>query len=324
MCQTTHVGVFPGSRSDNRRDGAGPQPLLASILFGLPAMVVICFGCGNSPVVPTPNPGPTPNPFENLVGPYLGQSPPGDSFAQFAPGVVPGDILHGPTVSPDGREVYWAARDGIKVTTMTADGHWTIPQPVSFGGRPSTSGEDAPVLSPDNQTLYFTLLTHTGRTGWSFRYSERTASGWSEPRPLPDVINSTGGTHWQVSVSNSGTLCFGVASGSGDGIYCSRSAGGTYATPEPVQAANDLGDVICPFIAPDESYLLFSRVVSGRSGGHYVCFKGRDDRWLAPQRLDRFPPNENTSFVSRDGRYVFCRCYWASARIIEDLRPAGW
>ena len=213
--RANRVGVPRDRGSRARRHGAVPRPILASALTGLLAVAVSGLGCGSSPVVPTPTPDPTQNPFRDLVGPYPAQTPPGTSFAQFAPTIVPGDIYNSPTVSPDGQEIYWAQRDGIKLTTMTSDGHWTAPQPVSFGGRPSSSGDDAPVVSPDNQTLFFSVRTPGAPSGYSYWYAERTASGGSEPRPLPDAVGSTGGTHWQVSVSSAGTLCFGVATESG-------------------------------------------------------------------------------------------------------------
>ena len=144
---------------------------------------------------------------------------------------------------------------------------------------------------------------------------------------MPEAINATGGIHWQASVANSGTFYFGAfltdAGGTHISILCSRLVDGAYATPEPLSAINSLGDVICPFIAPDESYIIFNRVEGGRSQGYYVSFKGDEGQWLAAQQLPQLPAGEVSSFVTRDGRYVFSKAYWVSAQIIEDLRPGG-
>jgi uncharacterized protein (TIGR02145 family) len=254
---------------------------------------------------------------------YLGQTPPGREFVRFAPNIIPEEMIHSITVSLDGQEIYWAERSGIKVTKIR-DGHWTTPEFVSFSGNSGQDFyDDAPVVSPDNRKLLFNSrrpCSFNTSTGYNFWFSERTASGWSEPQPLPEVINATGGIHWQVSMSNSGSLYFGVASGDTIGIYYSRFVNGEYVTPEPLTIINNFGHVICPFIALDESYIIFNKIENGMPVGYYISFKGNDNQWLTPQRLNQFP-GEESSFVTRDGRYIFCKAFWASAQIIEDLRP---
>jgi len=268
-----------------------------------------------------------------LSGDYLGQAPPGTALVRFAPGIVPEDMYNSVTVSPDGREIYWTDRHrGIMVTRRVED-RWTTPALVSFSGGLVSGDEtedNAPVVSPDNTRLFFNSLRRYASNpdgGWRFWYVERTASGWSAPQPMPEVINSTGGIHWQASVAASGTFYFGVFSAPGGvariSIYYSRLVNGAYAAPEPLTAVNSFAsEVICPFVAPDESYIIFNKVVGGGvSEGYYVSFKGGDGQWLAPQRLSQLPAGEESSFVTRDGRYVFSKAYWASAQIIEDLRP---
>ncbi|UCD37625.1 MAG: PD40 domain-containing protein [Fidelibacterota bacterium] len=261
--------------------------------------------------------------FTNLGGEYLGQTPPGRTFVRFAPHIITDEMIHSVTASPDSQEIYWAERNGIMVTKLI-DGRWTTPELASFSQGRTDFYDDAPVVSPDNTKLYFNSRRPSGYaavSGYSFWYCERTASGWSEPQTLPAVINETGGIHWQVSVSDSGTLYFGIISGAAIEIYSSRLVDGAYATPEPLDVINSLGWVICPFIAPDESYIIFNKVENGGAlVEYYISFKGNDNQWLAPQRLTQFPSGES-SFVTRDGSYVFCKSYWASAQIIEDLRP---
>jgi len=301
------------------------QVCMPCLVMLLPAVVA----CQSHPT----DQGTTPTTYlQGASGDYLGQTPPGTAPSRFAPGTVPLDMYHSVTVSPDGQEIYWAdmAR-GIMVTRRVGD-RWTTPAVVSFsGGRIGANAQDdAPVVSPDNRRLYFNSLRPYGSATtptWHFWYSDRTASGWSSPQPMPEVINSTGGMHWQASVANSGTFYFGVfsqgASGAHLSIYFSRLVNGAYSTPEPLAAINAFGDVVCPFIAPDESYIIFNRVVDPGPApdGYHVSFKGGDGQWLAPQRLTQLPTGQESSFVTRDGRYVFSKNYWASARIIEDLRP---
>jgi hypothetical protein len=267
--------------------------------------------------------------FPKLTGPYLGQALPGKEFRRFAPNIVPGDMFNSVTVSSDGQEIYWAARNGIMGTKLM-DGRWTTPAVVLFSGRSAEPFyDDAPVVSPDNRKLFFTSrrpISYSTGNREHIWYVERTSSGWSEPEPLPQIINSTSGIHFQVSASNSGTLYFGVFAGDKFIIYYSRFINGAYTTPEPFSLLNNFGHVMCPFIAPDESYIIFNKAVRHESegyyepDGYYISFKGRDNQWLPPQRLVQLS-NRESSFVTRDGKYIFCKELWASAQIIEELRP---
>lgn len=93
-----------------------------------------------------------------------------------------------------------------------------------------------------------------------------------------------------------------------------------YTQPEPFTQINDFGEVSCPFIAPDESYIIFQEVVNGQ-GYMYISFRLSNDQWHQPERITQIPPNIPCSFVSRDGEYLFVNDYWISAEIIEDYRP---
>lgn len=96
-----------------------------------------------------------------------------------------------------------------------------------------------------------------------------------------------------------------------------------------------------PFIAPDESYLIFSRDSrrfdsEGKTiGGDrklMISFMDKDGTWL--EATDMGPLFANTRFpsVSPDGKYLFFTkftegghedFFWVGAKIIEALRPAS-
>jgi len=74
--------------------------------------------------------------------------------------------------------------------------------------------------------------------------------------------------------------------GAGD-IYCSRLVNGYYTAPVylgPVINSKD-GESM-PFIAPDESYILFYRVVLQR-GYLHISYKGKDGQWMQPIKIDQ-------------------------------------
>jgi hypothetical protein len=251
--------------------------------------------------------------FPELTGPYLGQRPPGEKAERFAHGLVDEDLHTAIVFSPDGQEAYWRPMsddvDEIVFTRLQEEG-WTPPQVVPFASRFFDS--DDPCFSPDGEELYFTswrplawyrVFDQKERI-W---YVDKTERGWSHPRPVASTINGLE-LHWQVSVSASGTLCF---ASEGD-ILCSRFEDERRQPPERLgNAINTTGDEGHPFLAPDESYLIFSSY--GRSGGMgdydlYISTRNADGAWSEAMNLGA---GVNTRYqelypvVSPEGRYLF-------------------
>jgi hypothetical protein len=131
--------------------------------------------------------------------------------------------------------------------------------------------------------------------------------------------------HWQISVSKSGTLYFAGRRddelGSGD-IYRARIVNGRYARPENLgPVINSKDGETQPFIAPDESYLLFSRVVERRPVP-YISYRSKEGSWLPPLSLEKYIGKVGCLIVSPDGKYVFTQnSLWVSAGFIEGLKP---
>ncbi len=265
-----------------------------------------------------------PQRFPVLTGPYLGQPLPGKEATRFAPGIV--FYNHSSlTVSPDGQEMYWGSTSSI-MTTRLQNGRWTLPEAASFsGGSTTPMYDDVPFVAPDNNRLFFTSLRPVGSEApgkENIWYVERTATGWSAPKPVGAAVNGLT-LHWQVSVSRAGTLFFAAQGGEGRGIYASRPENGDYGKPFKLPAAiNATGRESCPYIAPDESYLVFERMApDGGSGGLFVSFKAKDGAWGEPAAMN-VPNIGPTAIVSPDGKYLFLGgITWMSASVIEELRP---
>lgn len=133
--------------------------------------------------------------WEQLQGPYLGQKPPGKTPEIFAPGIVSTEYYNhsSVTVSPDGREIYWAMGPldhplRIYCSKWMPDG-WSKPEIVSL-----TAGMESPVrsidspintnllegcpfMSPDGSDLVF------DREGLSISFRREDGS-WGAPRSL--------------------------------------------------------------------------------------------------------------------------------------------
>ncbi len=84
-----------------------------------------------------------------------------------------------------------------------------------------------------------------------------------------------------------------------------------------------------PFIAPDGSYLLFSRAYD-----LWVSFREKDGSWSAPIKLGpevNSPGFELCPVVSADGKYLFftsargagIHAYWVGADVIEKARSGS-
>ena len=146
------------------------------------------------------------------------------------------------------------------------------------------------------------------------------------------------------SITSDGTLYFmGYLEGqwANIGIYRSELIDGEYAKPELLPSSiNTLGGMRnwTPFVAPDESYLIFCStrgLPASDQGDLFISFRQPDGNWGEPvglgeainsPRVDRFPA------VSPDGKYLFFTqrtrdhdedVFWVSADIIERLSEAS-
>ena len=256
--------------------------------------------------------------FPLLKGAYMGQKPPGMTPEVFAPDLVStGDFERALVFSPDGREAFFQMR-GRGFTTFLIhmqirDGEWRGPEMASFSGIAGFD-DNYPFFSTDGKRLYFSSRRPIERTGEIQKNPDiwvvdRSGGTWGEPERLSDVINSD--TEESVpSLASNGNLYFNSERGGDWGIYVSRFVDGLYAQPEklPPPVDSDVFDGH-PFIAPDESYLLFD---SNREGGYgdldiYVSFR-KNGEWTDPVNLGaaiNTPSHEVAPCVSPDGKYLF-------------------
>ncbi|HSG27003.1 MAG TPA: hypothetical protein VLA34_00890 [Candidatus Krumholzibacterium sp.] len=272
-------------------------------------------------------------------GEWMGMKPPGLVPEVFAPGVVStGENELNATFTPDGNEFYFARRMADKkysifVSKRKEDGSWTVPEVASFSG---TYSEADPFVSPDGRKLFY--ISRRPRDGYGPPHDifilERRGDGWSEPiDPGPPLNTPTNEIY--PTVASDGTLYYVAELYGGEGrrdVYRMEYVDGKYEGPElvgpPVSSNFDEGD---PYIAPDESYIIFVSV--GRPGGFgsgdlYVSFADGHGGWTEPANLGESVNSEGydyTPVVTHDGRYLFFTrsndVYWVDAKIIEDLRP---
>ena len=279
--------------------------------------------------------------FPELRGPYLGQEPPAAGADVFAAGILrPTEGFHSSVVfSTAGDRACWTEMGGTTYCSRRADGLWTPPEALPFDPE---YGVREPMFAHGDQRLYFLSrrpLAHDPVERERIWYVERALSGWSTPRVIDDVV-AAHPTHWQFSFTTRGDLYFtseapGVR-GAQD-IYVARWHDGAFAAPESVgPLINTELREFCPFVAPDESYLMFARTVPEERGRSdlFISFRDADGTWSEPVNMGdtvNSLHNEVSPVVTPDGRYLlFLRVsgdvndvYWTDADLIDALRPGA-
>jgi Tol biopolymer transport system component len=276
--------------------------------------------------------------FPVLKGEYLGQKPPGINPEVFAPGIV--STTQGEfnaAFSPDGKEFYFSmnepsGRETMKFMTRK-DNQWTPPQAVPFV---SPQNDCDPLFSFDGQRLYFISTRpkkeKAGSSDWNIWYVERMDADWSKPINIGPPVNSDVDEYY-VSLTKDGTIYFSSNRAGGLGsfdIYRSRFVDGHYAKPENLGASiNTKYLEHDPFIAPDESYILFTSVDRPEgfgTGDLYISSRRKDGTWTKSKNMGKAFNTCGYDFcpiVTPDGKYFFFTrrgdIYWVSVEAIQKL-----
>ena len=98
-------------------------------------------------------------------------------------------------------------------------------------------------------------------------------------------------------------------------IFAAHFVDGRYLQPISIKGAvnSEFGEVR-PFIAPDESYLIFQSDRDGSYGGNdlWISFKNQDDDWGQPINLGEPINSASSDFgptITPDGKYLFFSSY---------------
>lgn len=255
----------------------------------------------------------------------------------FAPGVITtGDDEAHPVFTAGGDTVYFIKNTPTfghwtVLVSHFANGGWSTPEVAPFSGEYN----DADVaFSPDQRSLFFVSNrpSEPGRAPredtdiWAMR---RTATGWGEPEHLAALASS--GYEWFPTVTSNGTVYFGSERREGNhgpagtsDLWRSRLVNGHYTEPENLgDVINTAGQDIEGYIAPDESFLIFSSNGRPDTRGSYDLYISyqRDGKWSEPRNLGDSINSDGWEFgakLSPDGKYLF----FTSNRGVLD-KPLG-
>ena len=272
------------------------------------------------------------NNFPLLTGAYFGQKSPGLIPEIFAPNYISGKgRLHCfPSFSADNKEVYWMTIPPKIMVLKEIDGKWTSPKLASFC---DGSRNQAPFVSHDN-TIYFSSNRENGEGGLDIWYTKKTDSNYAVPINIGDKINS-GKSETTPTLSENKTMFYaGSAQGKlySMGIYYSNYENGEYQEPvflpEPINILDSNILDYTPFIASDESYLLFcsNRQNPEKELCHiYISFKNQNGEWDEPKDLSikmNFKESSKFPYISPDKKFLFFssgdNIYWVDAKILVN------
>lgn len=235
-------------------------------------------------------------------------------------------------LTPDQRTAYVCRANGnfsyyTILETRLVNGRWSEPRAAPFSGRWSDAD---PHISPDGSKLFFISNRPVSGDQPTDEYDvwvvEHTAGGrWGEPRHLGAPVNQDSVTEWSPSVARNGNLYFGAAreGGQGSDLYVAPWANGTYGEPKNLgDSINTKAGEVEPWIAPDESYLIFSGVGRADGMGGYDLFisERRNGVWQRARPLGggvNSPRGDFNQSVSPDGKYLF----FSSTRGVFDSMP---
>lgn len=244
-----------------------------------------------------------------------------------------------PVFSPDGTIAYFSGGSMPSPPTLMeahySGGKWgkAAVSPLS-----AKTSEGSFYVSPDGKKILFSShrQVEDNSTGNSDLWvAEKTPDGWGKPVNIGAPIN-TKAREYSPAIASNGNLYYSSNSnGSGQegdiyNIFFSKYENGKYG--EPVRLSEDLqlGDnAFVQYVAPDESFLLFTGSLSGGKGKSdiYVSYRV-NEKWQPASPLNdkvNTGGNEASARVSPDMKYlIFTRNEASGTEVVAlGLEEAG-
>ena len=262
-----------------------------------------------------------------LKGEYMGQETPGLTAKLFAPDFISSSnpekavFLH-----PGGKELYFtrAGKDGLTniMFSKLVGKEWTTPEKLPIPNKESFRT----FVTKDGSKMYFASIDlideQDARREYNIWVAERDGEVWRDPRPLGSEINTPDALEMHPSVADDGTLYFKRFNfqDETEKIFYAEWKDGKYLPAKAFEA--NLGSFAeDPFIAPDESYVIFNPAGPEKFGPMHISFIEDDGNWSTPKDMGL---SGELPSLSPDRKYLFFirndNVYWVDAKVIEQLR----
>lgn len=270
--------------------------------------------------------------FPTLKDRYFAETPPNLKPMPFAPNIPSADgEFESGVFTPNMKEFYFTTLIGKEKKRAFFMVHYENKQ----WGEAVEIDFKWPTFSVDGNTMY------TGKY-----YRKKLDTGWSEAKPMGAFLKEQ--AHGK-SVTADGTFYFPFFKKEDNGrgnLGYSRIEKGQYQAPVKLDAHINKGEYIAhPYIAPDESYLMWDVEREDNLGSSqpdiYISFKKIDGSWGPAINMGskiNTAIYEQSPRLSPDGKYLFFirgeykqhkngtrywqgSSYWVSAQVIDNIRP---
>ncbi|MNO70329.1 Protein TolB [compost metagenome] len=285
-------------------------------------MLVIVMGCSSS---------------KNEIHPYASQEPM-NTARSFLPDIVNTDLIEEMIAfSPDGQTMYFSRlsleqlRVGLYFSNFK-NGQWSAPEKVPFSIK--DRNDLAPFMSSDGKRLFFISDRRTETESTTSRvrriwYVDKEGNDWGEPQIAKGIPAG------ELSISENNNVYVAVFSGNSEYIYKMKWTEDQFEKPVKLSSAINNPDYLntIPYIAPDESFLVFGRYTQSPETYEMYVSYNRDGEWSEAEKLSE-TINESGYFsyagtISPDGKYLFFAKGkpWSTRSNIDiyqlDLKEAG-
>lgn len=201
----------------------------------------------------------------------------------------------------------------------------TMKDPIPLSAINSISGDYMPQVSPTGTRLYFTSVRQGGFDdpdekeptdfGEDLYYSTLQNDAWTEPKLLPEPLNSKGDDFGSAFTGDGQVMVY-VRCGADESIgncdlYITQLVGTEWSAPV------NMGNVVNseewdsqPTISADGNRIIYTSARNGGYGGSdlYMIEKNHLGEWSIPQNLGGFvntPFNENSPYLAPDGKTLY-------------------
>lgn len=216
------------------------------------------------------------------------------------------------TFSRDGKTFYFSRSDKRKYIIYESKfggKQWEEPVPSSLFDTVYSNTD--PFITPDGSIYFISNRPKDNSDKINdydiYRLGKQNGK-WAEPEYLKEINSDS--TEYYVSVSDNGNIYFASYRDGNLDLYMSKKSGHHFKKPETLGTIINSGfDEHDPFIAPDESFLIFTSNRPGNMGEAdlYIAHR-KNNQWQEPVNMgDRintitydYCPN-----VSPDGKYFF-------------------